>query len=239
MSTPLLIIPGFLPTESDFDALISALTSVRDTQILMPKVASSAETFEQRVLDWFESLEQDLPEQFYLFGYSMGGRMALALAQWLDQNHPGTMKGLILEGAHPGLTSDVERIARLKNDNEWAQRFRTESMPMVLADWYSQRIFAEACDSMRKHWMQSKSLLNGSDMGEMLLHYSLAHQPDYREFLQTTKVPVYFCAGENDKKIVQLGKNLENINLLLAPSSGHNVHQENPKWLAQFLAELE
>jgi len=239
MSTPLIFVPGFLPTESDFESLLAALDSSRETRVLIPSAVSDAQTFSQRVRDWFISLDRNLPAQFYLFGYSMGGRISLALAEWLEQKQPGRLKGLILEAAHPGLSGEAERIARFKNDNEWAQRFRTESMPVVLTDWYAQSMFSDASERQRAQWVQAKSLLSAEAMGELLLHYSLAEQPDFREFLKQTPLPVRYIVGDCDLKFASLGGSLEGVECIVAPECGHNIHQQNAQWLANILNALD
>lgn len=238
MSIPLVFIPGFLPTEADFEGLLSWLAEERETHILLPSVVSDAKNFDRRVQDWFCSVGKGLPEHFYLFGYSMGGRISLALAKWLQENQPGRLQGLILEAAHPGMTGESERIARLKNDTEWAQRFRTESMPVVLSDWYAQALFADASERQRAQWVQSKSLLSGPEMAELLLHYSLAIQPDYRGFIEQSGLPVSYIVGDCDLKFVGIGDKLAGVKLLIAPECGHNIHQQNAHWLAKMINDI-
>lgn len=239
MSTPLIFIPGFLPTESDFESLLGALDSNRETHVLLPSVVADAQTFEQRAQDWFVSVDKNLPAQFYLFGYSMGGRISMAVAQWLEKKQPGRLKGLVLEAAHPGLVGEAEKIARFKNDNEWAQRFRTESMPVVLADWYAQSMFSDASERQRGQWVQAKSLLSGESMAQLIMHFSLSVQPDFRDFLKETSLPVTYVVGDCDLKFANLGGQLEGVECKVAPECGHNIHQQNAQWLANILNTLD
>jgi len=67
---------------------------------------------------------------FWLVGYSLGGRIAMFHAC----QQPEGLKGIIVEGGHPGLQDAGERSARLASDRRWARRFRTESLDVVFTD---------------------------------------------------------------------------------------------------------
>lgn len=76
--------------------------------------------------------------KYWLIGYSLGGRVAMNFA---SQPRVG-MRGLIVEGGHPGLQDAEARQARRSNDSAWAERFRREMLEQVFADWYQQPVFA-------------------------------------------------------------------------------------------------
>ncbi|EFY8099859.1 alpha/beta fold hydrolase, partial [Shigella sonnei] len=59
---------------------------------------------------------------FWLVGYSLGGRVAMMAA---CQGMPG-LCGVVVEGGHPGLQNAEQRAERQRSDRQWAQRFRTE-----------------------------------------------------------------------------------------------------------------
>ncbi|MGQ7189354.1 alpha/beta fold hydrolase, partial [Escherichia sp. HC-CC] len=71
---------------------------------------------------------------FWLVGYSLGGRVAMMAA---CQGLAG-LCGVIVEGGHPGLQNAEQRAERQRSDRQWAQRFRTEPLTAVFADWYQQ-----------------------------------------------------------------------------------------------------
>ena len=75
---------------------------------------------------------------YWLVGYSLGGRVAMMAA---CQEMPG-LCGLVVEGGHPGLQSDAEREARRRSDHHWAERFRHDALADVFTDWYQQPVFA-------------------------------------------------------------------------------------------------
>ena len=73
--------------------------------------------------------------KYWLIGYSLGGRVAMNFASHARAG----MRGLIVEGGHPGLQDVEARQARRSNDRAWAERFRREPLEQVFADWYQQR----------------------------------------------------------------------------------------------------
>lgn len=74
---------------------------------------------------------------YWLVGYSLGGRIAMFHAC----QHPAGLDGVIVEGGHPGLQDVEARQARLTSDRRWASRFRSEPLEAVFADWYQQPVF--------------------------------------------------------------------------------------------------
>ena len=79
---------------------------------------------------WFNLLVDEVVDQlkdrgvseFHVLGYSLGGRIALALAD----RYPDVVQKLVLESCHPGLEEEYQRIARRKNDRRWAERFASD-----------------------------------------------------------------------------------------------------------------
>ena len=75
---------------------------------------------------------------YWLVGYSLGGRVAMMAA---CQEMPG-LCGLVVEGGHPGLQGEEARVQRRLSDGRWAARFRAESLREVFNDWYQQPVFS-------------------------------------------------------------------------------------------------
>ena len=84
-------------------------------------------------------------EHYRLAGYSLGGRLALYHAS----QSPAGLRAILLENCHPGLP-EAERAARLAHDEGWARRFEQEPLPLVLADWYRQGVFADLDETARR-----------------------------------------------------------------------------------------
>lgn len=97
---------------------------------------------------------------FWLVGYSLGGRVAMMAA---CQELAG-LCGVVVEGGHPGLQNAEQRAERQRSDRQWAQRFRTEPLTAVFADWYQQPVFASLNDDQRRELVALRSNNNGATL---------------------------------------------------------------------------
>ncbi len=122
---------------------------------------------------------------YWLVGYSLGGRIAMFHAC----QRPAGLTGLIVEGGHPGLLQAEAREARLISDRRWASRFRGEPLEAVFADWYQQPVFASLTQAQRRALIALRSRNNGLKLAEMLEATSLAVQPDLRPALSARDFP--------------------------------------------------
>lgn len=173
--------------------------------------------------------------KYWLVGYSLGGRVAMAYA---SQPRKG-LCGLVVEGGHPGLQDDNQRLLRLRSDAAWAERFRCEPLAQVFADWYRQPVFASLDEHQRAALVALRSRNNGTTLAAMLLATSLGQQPDLRGALRTRDFPFHYLCGEHDDKFRAIADELSATTHLIN-HAGHNAHRENPAavvaCLAQFLA---
>lgn len=110
---------------------------------------------------------------YWLVGYSLGGRVAMNFA---CQPRAG-LRGLIVEGGHPGLQDEASRQARLINDSAWAERFRREPLAQVFADWYQQPVFASLDAAQRASLVALRRRNNGATLAAMLEATSLPGRP--------------------------------------------------------------
>ena len=124
----LVFIHGFLGSPDDWLEVVAALD---DRYVCLLLTIPERNQQGQALRDWaalIAACEHQwtalLPERFTLIGYSLGGRIAQALSQiWL-----GRLEALILQGAHPGLGSDLERSQRRRQDRQWSNCFRSEPL---------------------------------------------------------------------------------------------------------------
>lgn len=171
----------------------------------------------------------------WLVGYSLGGRVAMYFA---CQPREG-LCGLVVEGGHPGLTDENQRLLRRHGDAAWAERFRREPLTQVFADWYQQPVFASLDAAQRAALIALRSRNNGGALAAMLQASSLAEQPDLREPLRAREFPFHYLCGERDGKFRAIADELSATTHVIN-HAGHNAHRENPDavvaCLAQFLA---
>jgi len=241
----LVMLPGFMGTKTDFNTLSLLLGEQFECMPLVlgeqpvteqRSVSAEGDPFEEAVNQWFQQFHMQLPESFYLYGYSMGGRMALALASQMQQQQPGRIKGLFLESAHPGLQSDTEKKRRQQGDECWVTALKERPLNDVLRDWYAQPVFSGLQEAQVEQLIASKAHLNAAILQEQLQIFGLSQQRDYRSFLHQATVKhgltVHFFAGGKDEKFRQLGAGLRGPQLHIAEHCGHNIHFEDARWMA-------
>lgn len=177
-----------------------------------------------------------------LYGYSLGGRLALhyaTSAQALHADGRSKLAGLVLESANPGLTSPEARRERVHSDALWVQRLRHESLRSVLEAWYQQPVFSDLTPARRAELITLRSQHDPRRLAHMLAASSLARQPDLRPWLQCTDLPVLYLYGAADHKFANLAAELlaacPALEGARIPSAGHNLHLTSPDEVAAVL----
>ncbi|HBW4581635.1 TPA: 2-succinyl-6-hydroxy-2,4-cyclohexadiene-1-carboxylate synthase [Klebsiella aerogenes] len=170
---------------------------------------------------------------YWLIGYSLGGRVAMNFA---CQPRAG-LRGLIVEGGHPGLQDEASRQARLINDSAWAERFRREPLAQVFADWYQQPVFASLNAAQRESLVALRRRNNGATLAAMLEATSLARQADLRPSLQARDFPFHYLCGERDAKFRAIAQALA-ADTHIIHHAGHNAHRDNPAAVIACLAQI-
>ncbi|MBK25214.1 MAG: hypothetical protein CME70_14565 [Halobacteriovorax sp.] len=164
-----------------------------------------------------------------LYGYSMGGRLATAISQKLEElGEP--LSALILESSHLGLTSEEEKKKRITSDLTLFERMPSNPEEFFNS-WYSQSLFGDFKESelgkitineMLRRW-------NPESWKDSLALLSTGHQQDFRPFFKKTSHPVLYLAGENDSKYRKLALELEKnenkkISVKCLKRGFHNLH---------------
>lgn len=231
---PVVFLHGLLGSQQDWQAVIFALQNansqntlkIRPLTLDLPFHGESAALpcadFSHARTLLHQALTALIQEPFVLVGYSLGGRLALDYT--LNQPNPN-LAYTLLEGANIGLKTDNEKAARWQNDQHWANRFRTETIENVLADWYQQPVFAHLTANKRSDLIEKRRNNHGSHIAQMLESTSLAKQPDFSAQLPHEKI--HFLIGEQDQKFRQMAAE-NHLPHTLIPNAGHNSHAENP-----------
>jgi 2-succinyl-6-hydroxy-2,4-cyclohexadiene-1-carboxylate synthase len=228
----LALLHGFLGSAQDWDPLIAQVSAQAschaidlpghgtalaclDPAYRMPGAAA-------RVAGQCQMLERP-----FLYGYSMGGRLALNLAcQGLLP-----LRALILESCNAGLVEGAaERAAR---DDAWADRFDAEPLADVLRDWYRQPVFATLGQGAAlSERVTSRLGSSGAELARSLRGMSVGRQAPLWSALSNIKVPVLLIAGERDTKYVACMQRMADLcpraEMRIVPGAGHNVHAEQP-----------
>lgn len=237
---PVVFLHGLLGSQHDWASTFAHLQNIAGIRPLafdLPCHATSQKLSCQSFLDFRQQLHSALTtlihEPFWLVGYSLGGRLALDYT--FHQPNPHLL-GTLVEGANIGLQTEAERQVRWQNDRTWAQRFRTEPIEKVLADWYRQPVFADLTDNKRSILIKKRQQNDGNKIAEVLETTSLAIQPNFR---QQTWQNIHFLIGERDHKFRQMAEQ-NALPYRLIAHAGHNAHWENPiDFAAQLIQIIE
>lgn len=184
------------------------------------------------IQEHIEKIIQEAPCQKkpVLIGYSMGGRIALQLAN----KNPSFYTHVIILSAHPGLSDPKQREERWKQDMYWMNKLQNLKMDAFLRDWYNQPVFQSLHG--KPHLLESiiknRSSQDPKKMRDIMCHLSLARQLPIRSFHSRT----LFLYGEEDTKYKNLYRTLpEEVFVQQVEQSGHVIHLENPKKCAELI----
>ena len=233
----LVFLHGFLGTPTEWLALLDRLPAAwrqRCHCLTLPGHGPEAPDAMPWPLlaDWLDhELARRQIRRAVLYGYSLGGRLALhyaTSAQSLHTDGRSKLAGLVLESANPGLTSPEARRERMHSDALWVQRLRRESLRSVLEGWYRQPVFSDLTPARREELITLRSHLEPRRLAHMLAASSLARQPDLRPWLQSSELPIFYLYGAADLKFTTLADEL----LTACPAmqgaqiqaAGHNLH---------------
>ena len=170
--------------------------------------------------------------QAHVLGYSMGGRVALALCAW----RPERVRSALLIGASAGLEEAEARAARRRQDEALAERIEREGLERFV-DWWmelplfaSQRRLGEAALA-RARAQRLSNRTHG--LAQSLRGMGTGAQPALHARLPSLRVPILFVAGSLDAKFAAiasgLASRLPDARAQLVPDAGHACHLEQPE----------
>ncbi|MDR1529040.1 MAG: 2-succinyl-6-hydroxy-2,4-cyclohexadiene-1-carboxylate synthase [Burkholderiales bacterium] len=232
----LVFLHGFLGNSNDWGEILPAFSDWYCLAIDLPGHGGSRALriagFEEADDALADTLKENRIKNYYLIGYSLGGRIAMVHA---CRGMSSGLSGLIVESAHPGLTDENERALRRNHDHRWADRFRDESLSSVLNDWYRQPVFSSLSEERRRDLIESRDDCDGIAVAAMLQATSLAKQPFLGQQLKTLDPPFLYLCGEFDQKFRQMADTLYLSSSHVIANAGHNTHRDCP---IEFIAVL-
>lgn len=197
-------------------------------------------TMEQTVSDLFQIMEQLEIEKAHLLGYSMGGRVAIALAS----SHPDKIERLILESTSPGLETEGERSLRRKQDEALAMEIEEKGIVHFVEKWENLPLFAtqkKLPQHVRKKVRQERLAQSPQGLANSLRGLGTGNQPSYWPKLKYFPFPVLILAGEKDEKYCQIGRQMAQqipqATLKIVPDAGHTIHLEKPRFFAKVIVD--
>ncbi|MEB3358812.1 MAG: 2-succinyl-6-hydroxy-2,4-cyclohexadiene-1-carboxylate synthase [Synechococcales bacterium] len=242
----ILFLHGFMGRGDDFAAAIAALGGQfasltldlpghGQTQVTGDSASYALAPMAAGVLSLLDGLE--VP-RCGLFGYSLGGRLALYLAL----HFPDRFAWAVLESASPGLATVEEREGRSQRDEHLAQDLETGDFRKFLTRWYDQPLFASLKAHPSFDTMYQRRLVNRpAELAQSLRHASTGRQPSLWPPLAHGQIPLYLLVGDRDEKFCAINRRMAQLcptaQLHILPGRGHNLHLEDPQGVATLVRQ--
>lgn len=233
----LLLLHGFMGSSNDFQDVMTLLSEKfcclavdlpghGKTKILGGQECYRMENTAQALINLLAALKIN---QCFLFGYSMGGRLALYLAL----QFPQYFAKVILESASPGLKTAAARLDRIKHDAELAAEIESNDFGDFLNKWYQQPIFNSIKIHPKFNDLLERRLQNNPlEIAKSLRYMSIGCQPCLWQHLVSNQLPLLLLVGEFDQKFININQEIANCcplaHLEIIKNSSHNVHFEQP-----------
>lgn len=175
-----------------------------------------------------------------LFGYSLGGRLALGILA----RYPERFQHAVVVSAQAGLRTSAERAARREGDARWARLLRERGLEGFVDAWQALPLWASqaALPAGARQAQRALRLRHDAEgLARSLLRHGLGEMPDFRPQLAKAQTRVDLLVGERDEKFVALGQELAALipgaRLTVAPGAGHNLLLERPELCSGLLLQ--
>ncbi|MEX2363030.1 MAG: 2-succinyl-6-hydroxy-2,4-cyclohexadiene-1-carboxylate synthase [Balneolaceae bacterium] len=240
----LVLLHGFLGSGENFRHLIPSLKKFCNPitiDLLGHGSTDGAElhyrfSAKEQVADITKLISEQLHLPLFLYGYSMGGRLALQLAL----HRADLFQGLILESSTFGIEDETERQARQSFDAQKSDQIMG-NFEGFLKEWKSMPLLEsdKAPEKLLNQLYEVQGNQNPLWMANSLLGFGTGIMPCLRNRLSELKIPVQLIAGETDSKFLhinqQMQKEIEDSAFHIVKDSGHRVHLDQPEKLVSIL----
>ena len=234
MSTPVVLLHGFLGRGADWRGVRAGLPEAWDVRVPdlpghgratgLPPGAHTMDAAADRVLDGAGGPVD-------VVGYSMGGRLALHLAV----TRPEAVRRVVVVSGSPGLPSPDARASRRALDADRAAEI-TADLPGFLDRWYRAPLWHTLPDGLRQRLTADRAAHNDpAGLATSLAGMGTGAQPSHWDALAGLRVPVRAVAGARDSKFVEVARRMAEagpVVPVVVPDAGHMLTAEAPAALA-------
>ncbi len=177
-----------------------------------------------------------------LVGYSMGARLALALAL---RGLPG-LTAVVLVGGTPGIEDPAERAARIADDERLAHDLLDGGVDAFMDRWEALPLFATQSTlprEVRAAQRRWRTVHRPAGLAWALATLGTGAMPSYWEALSCVTVPVHAVTGDLDAKFTAVAEAMVRrsggrVTHHRVPGCGHNVVLERPAAVRDLLRSL-
>ena len=165
-----------------------------------------------------------------VMGYSMGGRIALQYAL----KYKEFIRGLILVGTTPGISSANLMLERRQMEAAWIQKIKDEGVVAFQSYWQTLPVMASQARiprEVREAIRKRRRAVLPSELIFSLKSFGQGFFPPLWEAVSQLDIPTLLVAGANDEKYCKLAqamqKYLQRGHVERIPHAGHAAHLEN------------
>lgn len=242
---PIVLLHGFMQNGHAWDAVAPLLAAAGP--VIAPTLAPADDAHatlddlaDQVHTVIVQACAQEGASSAVVAGYSMGGRVALALAR----RYPADIALLALESAGLGPRTEEDRVQWAQRNRAWAAYIEELPSMEAVVDWWEEiPLFASQKDLPPEARARQRRMRLSCDRHAcaLLMEQAGAHtmplEDDACAMLARVSFPVHYLVGERDAKYgrvaARVGATGARVHRL---PGGHNVHLEHPEAFARCLA---
>ncbi|MCC5941692.1 MAG: alpha/beta fold hydrolase [Balneolaceae bacterium] len=237
----LLMMHGFMGSEKVFNPLIVHLkqfcnpvtidlsghgqTQTPDTDGIL--------TAERQIKQLRSILDRLSFSNLFIYGYSMGGRLAFQLLA----NCPEYFRGAVIESAHCGIEDEFQRKERREQDELRAHQIE-ENFTSFVDNWLDLPLFKHTPPKAAELYEEVIRSQHPGMMARSLREFGAGTMPFICQDLPA-ELPVCLISGSLDQKYVQLQNKIAEEypawNHHIVDSAGHRVHADMPIEVAEII----
>jgi 2-succinyl-6-hydroxy-2,4-cyclohexadiene-1-carboxylate synthase len=234
----LILLHGFLGSSESYEDHIPSLSSFCNpitVDLLGHGKTEGSEMHyrfaaKEQTADLVKLISEQIQYPVFLYGYSMGGRLALQIAL----NRPDLFLGLILESTTFGIEKEQERQARQALDAQRADSI-LGNYDQFIDEWKKLPIFKspQLTDVQFSKIEKIQRAQNPLWISNSLLGFGTGSMPCFKGHLNKIKIPVQLIAGAKDQKFINIMNAMQNriegSSLEVFENANHRVHLDQPK----------
>ncbi len=196
-------------------------------------------SFLQIADDIAEIVRTRMQSSAHCVGYSMGGRLVLAMAC----RHSELVKTSCLISASPGIANSDSRRLRLAYDSDLASYMVGVPMAAFLDYWRRLPLFANGQSATSRNGLDQIDLRSRPlNVARSLSILGTGAQPSFWECLPVLNLPVQLICGSKDTRYVQLALEMQCrlpiCRVELIPGAGHRAQVDRPREVSRKIIEF-